>query len=114
MTDGTTGRALCDAAAMVLEIADFAVLPGQEEAFAAAFGEGVAQLRASPGFRSARMTRGIESPARFVMMVEWDDLEAHTVTFRESERFTRWREIVGPFFDGPPRVEHFVDVPAAG
>ena len=97
---------------MVLELADFAILPGREEEFIAAYREGVAQLHASPGFRSVRITRGIESPARFVLMVEWDDLEAHTVGFRESERFTRWREIVGPFFDGPPKVEHFVDVPS--
>ena len=114
VTDGTTGRALCDAATMVLEIADFAILPGREEAFAAAVQEGVAQLQGSPGFRSVRLTRGIESPSRFVLLVEWDDLEAHTVGFRESERFTRWREIVGPFFDGPPKVEHVADVPTAG
>jgi heme-degrading monooxygenase HmoA len=97
---------------MVLELADFAVLPGQEDAFAAAYRQAVAHLRASPGFRSARMTRGIESPSRFVFLVEWDDLESHTVGFRESERFTLWRAAVGPFFDGAPRVEHFTDVPA--
>ena len=114
VTDGTGCRALCDAASMVLEIADFAILAGQEEAFAAAYREGVAQLQASPGFRSARMTRGVESPSRFVLLVEWDDLEAHTVGFRESERFLRWREIIGPFFDGPPTAEHFTDVPLAG
>ena len=74
--------------------------------------QAVAQLHASPGFRSARMTRGVESPSRFVLLAEWDDLEAHTVGFRESERFTRWRELIGPFFDGAPRVEHVVDVPA--
>jgi heme-degrading monooxygenase HmoA len=114
VTDGTARRALCDAAAMVLEIADFAILPGREEAFTAAYREGVAQLHGSPGFRSVRITRGIESPSRFMLLVEWDDLEAHTVGFRESERFTRWREIVGPFFDGPPKVEHFADAAAAG
>lgn len=112
MTEGTGRRALCDAAPMVLEIADFAILPGQEEAFVAAYREGVAQLRAGPGFRSVRLTRGIESPARFVLLVEWDDLQAHTVVFRESERYTRWRALVGPFFDGPPAVEHFTDVAA--
>ena len=98
---------------MVLELADFAILPGQEDDFIAAYRRAVAVLRASPGFRSARMTRGIESPARLVMLVEWDDLEAHTVGFRESERFTQWRAAIGPFFDGLPRVEHFTDVPAA-
>ena len=97
---------------MVLEIADFAVLPGQEDTFATTYGEAVAILRGSPGFRSARMTRGIETPTRFVLLGEWDDLESHTVGFRESERFPRWRALIGPFFDGAPRVEHFTDVPA--
>jgi heme-degrading monooxygenase HmoA len=97
---------------MVIELADIAVRAGEEDGFTGAYREAVAQLRASPGFRSARMTRGIESPTRFVLLVEWDDLEAHTVGFRESERFARWRALIGPFFDGAPRVEHFVDVPA--
>ena len=96
---------------MVLEIADFAVLPGREDDFIAAVGEGVALLRATPGFRSVRMTRGVESPSRFVLLVEWDDLEAHTVGFRESARFPQWRALIGPFFDGAPAVEHFTDVP---
>jgi heme-degrading monooxygenase HmoA len=96
---------------MVLEIAEITVRPGQEEAFAAAYREGATQIRSSPGFRSIRAVRGIESPARFVLLVEWDDLKAHTVGFRESERFPRWRALISPFFDGPPRVEHFTDVP---
>lgn len=99
---------------MVLEIADFAVLPGREDEFVAAYREGVVQLQTSPGFRSVRVTRGIESPSRFVLLVEWDDLEAHTVGFRGSERFTRWRALVGPFFDGAPRMEHFTEVASDG
>ncbi|MES2943519.1 MAG: antibiotic biosynthesis monooxygenase, partial [Pseudomonadota bacterium] len=27
--------------------------------------------------------------------------------FRESPAFASWRAIVGPFFTGPPTVEHF-------
>jgi heme-degrading monooxygenase HmoA len=95
---------------MVLEIADFAVLPGREDEFAAAYREAVALLSATPGFRGARMTRGIETPTRFVLLVEWDTVEAHTVGFRESAAFTRWRELIGPYFDGLPRVEHFHDL----
>jgi heme-degrading monooxygenase HmoA len=95
---------------MVLEIADFAIMPGREDEFAAAYATAVAQLEASEGFRSARMVRGIESPSRFVLMIEWESLEAHTEGFRRSERYTRWRELIGPFFDGPPRVEHFAPV----
>jgi heme-degrading monooxygenase HmoA len=94
---------------MVLEIAEVTVRPGSEDAFVAAYREGVGEVRSSPGFRSIRVVRGIESPSRFVLLIEWDDLESHTVGFRESERFTRWRSFIGPFFDGAPRVEHFTD-----
>jgi heme-degrading monooxygenase HmoA len=97
-------------ASMILEVADFAVLPGKEDEFIAAAREGLAYVAATPGFRSARVTRGVESPSRFVLLIEWDSLEAHTVGFRESENFPRWRSVVGPFFDGPPQVEHFDDV----
>jgi heme-degrading monooxygenase HmoA len=95
---------------MVLEIADFAVLPGTEEEFAAAVREGVRYVFDTPGFRNARLTRGVESPSRFVLLIEWDSLEAHTVGFRESENYPRWRELITPFFDGAPRVEHFNEI----
>ena len=95
---------------MVLEIADFTVLAGTEERFTAAVEEGLPYLADTPGFRAARLTRGVESPRRFVLLVEWDSLEAHTVGFRGSENFTRWRGLVGPFFDGDPKVEHVDDV----
>ena len=44
------------------------------------------------------------------LLVEWDTVEAHTVGFRKSAAFTRWRELIGPYFDGLPRVEHFHDL----
>ena len=95
---------------MVLEIADFDIRPGTEEQFAAAYLEAKELLAATPGFLSARMTRGIESPSRFVLMIEWQSVEAHVVGFRESERFPRWRELIGPFFAAPPKVEHVADI----
>ena len=95
---------------MVLEIADFTVKAGTEDAFAAAVQEGLPHVASTPGFLGARLTRSIESPSRFVLLIEWETIEAHTVTFRESERFPRWRALVGPYFDGDPYVEHATDV----
>jgi heme-degrading monooxygenase HmoA len=97
---------------MVLEVALIDVTPGHEDDFAAAYAQGHPILAGTEGCRSVRMTRGVESPSRFVLLVEWDSVEAHDVNFRQSERFTRWRELIGPHFAGPPRVEHFIDVPA--
>ncbi|WP_219415146.1 antibiotic biosynthesis monooxygenase family protein [Pseudonocardia nigra] len=102
---------------MVLEIADLNVRPGTEDEFAAAVREGVRYIADTPGFGGARLTRSIETPTRFVLLVEWDSVEAHTVGFRQSENFTRWRELIGPHLAGEPRVEHADDVltqPALG
>lgn len=95
---------------MVLEVADIEVTPGAEDAFVQAFGSVREVLAGTPGCRSVRMTRGVESPARFVLLVEWDDLAAHEENFRATERFTQWRAALGPHFARPPYVEHFTDL----
>jgi len=95
---------------VALEVADIAVTPGQEEAFVAAYRGAREVLASTPGCRSVRMTRGVESPARFVLLVEWDSVEAHLQNFRDTERFGTWRAAIGPFFARPPAVEHFRDV----
>lgn len=93
---------------MVLEVARFDVT--DPDAFAAAYLSARELVARSPGCRSMRMTRGIESPGHFVLMVEWDSVEAHEVGFRGTERFTEWRSIIGPWFAEPPQMEHFTDV----
>jgi heme-degrading monooxygenase HmoA len=95
---------------MVLEVADIEVRPGTEDEFLNAYRGVRAVLAGTPGCRSVRMTRGIESPSRFVLLVEWDSVAAHEENFRGSDRFATWRGAIGPFFAGPPRVEHVSDV----
>jgi len=98
--------------AMVIEVALIDVQEGREDDFAAAYAEAYPLLATTPGCRSVRMTRGVESASRFVLLVEWDSVDAHLDNFRATDRFTRWRSLIGPYFDGAPRVEHFTDVPA--
>ncbi len=95
-------------AAMILEVAEILVQPGEEEEFEAAYRAAVEHVLGSPGCRSARLTRGVENPSRFVLLVEWDSVAAHVDGFRASPAFTRWREGIGRFLVGTPRVEHFV------
>lgn len=94
---------------MVLEIATIDITPGAEEQFAAAATKGLALVAETPGYHWARLTRGVETPTRFVLLVEWDSVEAHQA-FRDSERFPQWRALIGPHFASPPAVEHFGDV----
>lgn len=94
---------------MVLEVALIDVKPGSEDSFAQAYAQAQPLVTQSSGCRSARMTRGIETPTRFVLLVEWDSVEAHD-GFRSSDRFASWRELIGPHFAAPPQVEHFRDL----
>ncbi len=95
---------------MVLEVGLINVVPGQEAAFAEAYAKARETLVTTPGCRSVRMTQGIESPFRFVLLVEWDSVDAHLDNFRATERFATWRGLIGPYFDGAPTVEHFEDI----
>lgn len=94
---------------MVLEIALIDVQPGSEAAFEAGYRSVVGVLRESAGLLSLRMTHGVETPTRFVLLVEWESLEAHQA-FRDSDRFPVWRSGIGPHLAQPPHVEHFTDV----
>ncbi len=94
---------------MVLEVAQFDIRPGAEPAFEAAYQQVRDAVAGSAGCRSMRMTRGVETPSRFVLLVEWDSVERHE-EFRASARFPRWRAAIGPHFASPPRVEHFTDL----
>ena len=93
---------------MVLEVALIDVTDA--DGFRAAYREARRIIVDTPGCRSVRMTHGIESPQRFVLLVECDSVEVHENSFRATERFTQWRALIGPWFAGPPHVEHFTDV----
>jgi heme-degrading monooxygenase HmoA len=93
---------------MILELADIRIHPGQNAAFEEAVQQGLsAVIGNAKGFQGYKVNRGLESPERYILQVFWDTLEDHTVGFRQSDAFTQWRAIVGPFFASPPVVEHF-------
>lgn len=92
---------------VIVEHVDITVEPGREEEFEAAFTRGREVLAKAKGFRWARLLRGVESPASFLLLIGWDTLEDHTVGFRESELFPQWRAIVGPLFAVAPTIVHY-------
>lgn len=93
---------------MILEIADIRILPAQGEAFAAALQHALATVASqAKGMKGWKVNQGIESPDRFILQIFWETLEDHTVGFRGGPLFPQWRAIIGPFFAGPPQVEHY-------
>jgi heme-degrading monooxygenase HmoA len=95
---------------MILERAMVEVRPGTGTAFEAAVGRGAPIVAASPGFMSLALHRCIERADRYLLLIEWETVEDHTVGFRGSDAFPRWRAEIGPYLDGDPDVEHYSDV----
>jgi quinol monooxygenase YgiN len=91
---------------MIREVAEIAVKDGTEAEFVAAVEKAVPIFRAAKGCSAMRLEKVVETPGLFRLIVLWETLEDHTVTFRGSEGFQAWRGLVGPFFAQPPRVDH--------
>jgi len=98
---------------MITEHAILNVIAGQEDEFIATMERAKALIAASPGFRSLRVERCIENPSSFLLLVEWDSLEAHTEGFRGSEAYGEWRGLLHHFYEPFPVVEHFAGVVSA-
>jgi heme-degrading monooxygenase HmoA len=93
---------------MILELADIRIHSGQNAAFDEAIQRGLRDvISKAKGFQGFKVNKGIETPERYILQIFWETLENHTVDFRQSEAFTQWRAVVGPFFAAPPVVEHF-------
>jgi heme-degrading monooxygenase HmoA len=92
---------------MILEIAEVHVTPGSESAFIAAVTAGQHLFMQTPGYLRHQLQQSIEEPTRFMLLIEWETIESHTVGFRESERFPQWREYISPHFAKAPLVQHF-------
>jgi heme-degrading monooxygenase HmoA len=92
---------------MILEAATINVTPERKPDFEAAFAEARKVITAMPGFISLQLQRCIESDGRYLLLAQWRSVEDHTVGFRQSPQFLRWRQLIGPFFAGTPSVEHY-------
>ena len=92
---------------MIIEHALLNVRPGEEEDFIAALEGALPLISATPGFIGLKVARGIESPSDFVLLVEWESVEAHSVGFRQSDRYEAWRAALHHFYEPMPVVEHF-------
>jgi heme-degrading monooxygenase HmoA len=93
--------------AMILEHAVLDVREGSSADFEAAFAKAKSIIAASPGFRSLRLERCMEQPDRYVLLVEWDSVEAHEDGFRRSPPFEEWRTLLHGFYPTRPTVQHF-------
>ena len=91
---------------MLLERAEILIKEGTEQEFAAAMRErGLPILKAVPGVKSVALGRGVENPGKFMLLVEWESMEAHDA-FRNSTVNGPFRKLFAPYSKGGS-MEHF-------
>jgi heme-degrading monooxygenase HmoA len=78
-----------------------------ETAFEAAFEQAVQLLRRASGYRSQILNVSVESLSHYLLVVDWEALEDHTIRFRSSPDHVRWKEMLDPFYASKPQSLHF-------
>lgn len=95
---------------MMLEVATLNVRPGQSLAFEQAFSIAQKIIASMPGYLSHQLQRCLETPDKYVLLVQWQTLDDHVTGFRGSPQYQEWKQLLHHFYDPFPTVEHYESV----
>jgi heme-degrading monooxygenase HmoA len=95
---------------MILESAILNVKPGLEGDFESAFKQASSIISSMDGYLSHELHRCIEVKGKYLLLVRWKNLEAHTFGFRGSPEYQQWKKLLHHFYEPFPIVEHFETV----
>ncbi|WP_032404090.1 antibiotic biosynthesis monooxygenase family protein [Rhodococcoides fascians] len=98
---------------MIVEHALLHVVPARTVEFEAAFADAKSIISSMPGFVKLTLSKGIEQPDVYLLLVEWERLEDHTEGFRQSDRYQEWKTLLHHFYEPFPVVEHFEPISKA-
>jgi heme-degrading monooxygenase HmoA len=91
---------------MLLERSEILIREGQEEGFSAAMKDsGMGLLASVPGVISVNLGRGVENRGKFMLLVEWENMNAH-IAYNKTQLCLAVRELIGRFSKGGA-MEHF-------
>ena len=76
---------------VILEHAILPVVAGREAEFEAAFAEAKSIIASMPGFVDLTLSRSIETPNEYLLLVHWERLEDHDPGFRGSPDLVKTR-----------------------
>lgn len=91
----------------ILEVAILDLKPGVTTDFEAAFTAASKIIIAMPGYISHELQHCLENRDRYILLVRWENLEDHTVSFRRSPEYQQWGSLLHHFYDPFPTVEHY-------
>lgn len=92
---------------MILEVAILNVKEGREREFERAFLLAGQYISAIKGYIRHSLRKCLEQDNKYILLVDWESLEAHTVGFRESVQYLEWKKLLHDYYDPFPVVEHY-------
>jgi heme-degrading monooxygenase HmoA len=95
---------------MITEIAVLKILAGQSGNFEASFEEASEIISSMNGYVFHELLKCVEQKDQYILIVRWEKLEDHTIGFRKSEAYQKWKELLHHFYDPFPVVEHYTKI----
>lgn len=95
---------------MILEVATLQVKTGQATEFEAAFKQASSIIASMDGYISHTLQKCMEVENKYILLVQWETLEAHTEGFRGSDEYQEWKALLHHFYEPFPTVEHYEQV----
>ena len=91
----------------ILEHAVLNVRPGAEKEFESAIGRVRPLIELTQGFQRMELRPCVETAGRYLLLVWWESVEAHTHGFRGTARYQEWKAALHHFYDPFPDVQHY-------
>ncbi|WP_082311107.1 antibiotic biosynthesis monooxygenase family protein [Paenibacillus sp. FJAT-27812] len=90
---------------MILEVAVLQVKAGLADEFERNFKKAQAIISSMNGYISHELQKCIEEDQKYILLVKWETLQAHTEGFRGSDAYLEWKSLLHHFYDPFPTVE---------
>lgn len=95
---------------MILEVAILDVKNGLEIEFEKNFTLARQYISAAVGYKGHSLRKCMERPSRYILLVDWENLESHEVGFRKSNEYEKWKALLHKYYVPFPTVEHYETV----
>lgn len=92
---------------MVSEVAILNVVSGKEKQFEEDFRTAGQYISSINGYIRHSLRKCIERENKYILLVDWETLEDHTIGFRQSMQYLEWKKLLHKYYDPFPTVEHF-------
>ena len=95
---------------MIHEVAVLFLKDGAESRFKEDFKLAGQYISSIEGYIGHSLKKCIEQKNKYLLLVDWDKLENHTIGFRQSSQYLDWKKLLHHYYDPFPVVEHFETV----